>query len=318
MSWWQLLGLGLAATLLAMILTNHVLTRRERRHVREYGASVAVGGRQIRYTSAGHGDTTIVLLPGYGTSAPILDFAPLVDELAESYRVIAVEPFGYGLSDGTSRTRTIENIVDEVALCVEELGISKYVLMVHSIWGVYSLVYAKKYRHRLTAIIGLDPAVPSQLRHMRFVPIGILLLVLRVIGIVRIMTKVSPGLVVPQNVEAYSDDQRTQLRFILLRRYSNLTVVKEELRIRRNFAGTQDLGYPEDLPLLHILATDTSERFGAWWLDEHERQIEGLDRSLVELRTVDGPHYLHWKAPSELAALTEDFLNRHSVNRHDA
>lgn len=51
----------------------------------------------------GEGKQTIVLIPGFGTGAPALDFKPLIDELSPFYKVVAVEPFGYGLSDETKK-----------------------------------------------------------------------------------------------------------------------------------------------------------------------------------------------------------------------
>lgn len=71
----------------------------------------------------GDGKETIVLLPGYGTASPVLDFKPLVDELSPYYRVVVIEPFGYGLSDDTDKVRTSQNIVDEIHECLQKLNI---------------------------------------------------------------------------------------------------------------------------------------------------------------------------------------------------
>ncbi|MNP82794.1 Alpha/beta hydrolase family protein [compost metagenome] len=75
----------------------------------------------------GEGEETIVLLPGYGTAAPGLDFKTLVSELSPNYKVVVVEPFGYGLSDQTSKERTTANIVSEIheALSSVEPGIAR-------------------------------------------------------------------------------------------------------------------------------------------------------------------------------------------------
>ena len=90
---------------------------------------VSVDGKNMSYSIRGNGDQTIVLLPGFGTSAPILDFTPLVNELAPDYRVVTVEPFGYGYSDGTDKDRTTANIVEEIHTAVQSLGIDEYILM---------------------------------------------------------------------------------------------------------------------------------------------------------------------------------------------
>ena len=69
----------------------------------------------------GKGTETVVLLPGYGTPAPALDFKPLIDELSPFYKVVVIEPFGYGLSDVTEKERTTENMVSEIHETLQQL-----------------------------------------------------------------------------------------------------------------------------------------------------------------------------------------------------
>ena len=45
--------------------------------------------------------------------------------LSEHFTVITIEPFGYGLSDGTDKERSIENISEELP-CLETLGYPEY------------------------------------------------------------------------------------------------------------------------------------------------------------------------------------------------
>ncbi|MET4563520.1 pimeloyl-ACP methyl ester carboxylesterase [Lysinibacillus parviboronicapiens] len=61
----------------------------------------------------GQGEETVVLLPGLGTGTPALDFKPLVEELSPFYRVVVMEPFGYGLSDITEKERSTAHICDD-------------------------------------------------------------------------------------------------------------------------------------------------------------------------------------------------------------
>lgn len=103
-----------------------------------------------------------MLIPGFGTGAPALDFKPLIDELSPFYKVVAVEPFGYGLSDETDKERTTANIISEVHEAVQNLNIDQYILMGHSIGGIYGLEYAKKYPNEVSAFVGVDSSVPEQ------------------------------------------------------------------------------------------------------------------------------------------------------------
>ena len=92
-------------------VVNAICNRMEKKKIEPYGQSVEVDGKRMNVFIQGNGDQTIVLLPGQGTPSPVLDFKPLIDELSPDYRVVAIEPFGYGLSDGPDKERKTENIV---------------------------------------------------------------------------------------------------------------------------------------------------------------------------------------------------------------
>ena len=63
-----------------------------------YGNSVQIDGKSMVVEIAGaeHDGPPIILLPGLGEPSPILEFKPLASELAKKYKVITIEPFGYG------------------------------------------------------------------------------------------------------------------------------------------------------------------------------------------------------------------------------
>ncbi|MGO4692621.1 hypothetical protein AB4Y94_17770, partial [Glaciibacter sp. 2TAF33] len=69
------------ALILGSALTNAVLNQVERSSTSAYGERVSVTGGTLNVYR--HGDTgpTIVMLGGYGTASPALDFAPLIREL---------------------------------------------------------------------------------------------------------------------------------------------------------------------------------------------------------------------------------------------
>ena len=54
--------------------------------------------------------------------SPVLEFRPLTDALSQNYRVITLEPFGYGFSDEAPSDREMATIVDEFHECVKSLG----------------------------------------------------------------------------------------------------------------------------------------------------------------------------------------------------
>lgn len=80
----------------------------EKGKIEPYGQLVPVDGKNMNVTIHGNGEETVVLLPGYGTAAPGIDFKPLVDKLSPFYKVVVIEPFGYGLSDITEKNEVLK------------------------------------------------------------------------------------------------------------------------------------------------------------------------------------------------------------------
>lgn len=71
----------------------------------------------------GKGEQTVVLLSGYGTASPVLDYTPLIDELDDTYTVVVIEQFGYGYSDLDVTQRTVEDISTELHETLSTLGV---------------------------------------------------------------------------------------------------------------------------------------------------------------------------------------------------
>lgn len=113
----------------------------------------------------GDGENTIVLLSGLGTAAPVLDFEPLVNELAKNHKVVVVESFGYGWSNVTNKERTVENIVEGIRTALKSNIEGPYILMPHSISGIYSMYYANAYPDEVKAVIGIDFTLPQVLEY---------------------------------------------------------------------------------------------------------------------------------------------------------
>ncbi|MFJ2552717.1 alpha/beta fold hydrolase [Microbacterium sp. NPDC087591] len=283
------LAVGLATT----TLVNVVASGAEADQIEPYGQPVTVDGREMNVLVTGSGPSTIVLLPGYGTASPVLDFAPLVDDLAQDHRVVVVEPFGYGLSDSTDRPRTTENIVTEVHAALQELDIDRYILAGHSIAGIYGIEYTNRYRDEVSAFVGIDTSVPGQPNMDIVFPIG-LLSAAKNLGLIRVVKAIDG---VGYDEPAYSDDAREQITLISNRNALTPTILDEMDRIRTNFADAKDARFPTDLPLLLFVVAHNAVT--PEWLSLHERQAATVNDGTVI--PIDGEHYLHHTHSPEIA-----------------
>jgi pimeloyl-ACP methyl ester carboxylesterase len=261
------------------------------------GEYVQVDGKKMHVYSKGNGNKTIVLLGGYGTGSPVIDFSPLIKELSESYKVVVVENFGYGWSDVTERSRTSENIVDETRTALKEAGFTPpYILMPHSIWGLYSLYYANIYPNEIEGIVGIDSSVPSQMdlfgEDMKMSRLSALE---EFTGFIRIKTKLQPDSVISKSAsEAYTEEEIKLMRLMYCWHANNASLIGEFNSIYSNSEAVIDLNYPESIPVLFLLSQETADLFndfGMNWISMHEKLIAGNKNS--QIKVLPGPHYLH-------------------------
>lgn len=283
-----MVALGLATT----SVVNVVASNSESSRIESYGQRVEVDGRKINVLVTGSGIKDVVLLPGFGTSSPVLDFAPLVRDLSKDHRVIVVEPLGYGLSDGTDRDRTTENIVQEVHGALQALNVNRYILMGHSIAGLYGIDYANRYPEEVSAFVGIDTSVPGQPGMDTEFPTG-MMSVAKNLGLLRLITAVTGS----DDNPVYTEYAREQMQMLTNRNSMSPTYLNEMAHISSNFKNALGTAFPKDLPLLLFVVAENKQT--PEWLDLHRGQAASVtDGTVVPL---PGEHYLHHTHAGEIA-----------------
>ncbi|WP_145317619.1 alpha/beta hydrolase [Paenibacillus xylanexedens] len=282
-------------------ITNVVSSNSEAKKIDSYGQHVSVDGKNMNVLIQGEGKETIVLLPGYGTAAPALDFKMLIDELSPYYKVVAVEPFGYGLSDETEKERTTENIVSEVHEALQQLDINKYMLMGHSIAGIYGIDYVNKYPDEVTAFVGIDSSVSTQPGMDAKLPTKMFAF-LKKSGLQRLVVKFGED---PYAGLPFDEHTVEQMKMLSSKNSNSPTMLNEMDHIASNFKGAQGLTFPRDLPLLLFVQANNEGVEG--WIPLHEGQIK--DSVHGKVITMDGEHYLHHTLFKEIAEDVRAFMN---------
>jgi pimeloyl-ACP methyl ester carboxylesterase len=318
-SWWRrlvrLAGFAALALLVLVLVSaglNVALTQYERTSTAPYGQRVAVDGGSVNVVDHAADGPTVVMLPGLGTPAPALDFAPLVREL-EGYRVVVVEGFGYGYADMAGPERTAENISQELHSALDAAGVkAPYVLAGHSLAGFYILDYVNRYPGEVSAVVGIDTTVPAFAAAQDDAPASGGIPWDRLAtstGLLRWVLLAAPDLALPETTD-HTAEEREQINRMTIWNFANPAVADETRRIRDNAQQLEDVGLPADLPVLMVLAQDTVDE-SPDWLASHEEQLQGVDDH--ELEVLDGPHYLHWTRSPEIATRITAFLDNHDI-----
>ena len=191
------------------------------------GQMVDVNGHQMSVYVEGSGDKTLVFLSGGGTCSPILDFKSLDSLLADEYRIVVVEKFGYGFSDVVDERRDIATILAETRTALKAAGVSgPFVLCPHSMSGLEALYWAQQYPDEVEAIIGLDMAVPEYYAYMDInIPMSTLGHYAAELGVTRLI----PGIAESEAIQHGSLTEREKeiYRAVFYARTATVTMIDE-------------------------------------------------------------------------------------------
>lgn len=280
---------------------NKISSHSEQKRMEPYGQHVSVDGKQMNVSIQGQGEETVVILPGYGTAAPGLDFKPLIAELSPYYKVVVIEPFGYGLSDQTEKERSTANIVSEIHQALQSLQINRYILMAHSISGIYSLGYVNQYPDEVRAFIGLDSSVPALSEQKIDSSVTEPIKWFRNLGFARLQLKLSAD---PYDGLPYDEQTKEQLNILIRKNMYNTTQLNEAVSMYSNFKAAEQLTFPPNLPVLFFV--QANHPVTDQWISEHEKQIE--ESVYGEMVLLDAGHYLYRSHPKEIAETFRGFM----------
>ncbi|WP_138751416.1 alpha/beta hydrolase [Paenibacillus sinopodophylli] len=294
--------LAIVAFIAIVFVVNVVSNKSEQKKIESYGQAVTVNGKNMNVTIQGNGEETVVLIPGYGTAAPALDYIPLIDELIPYYKVAVIEPFGYGLSDVTDKERSTANIVSEIHEALQSLEIDRYILMAHSIGGIYGLDYVNKYENEVSAFVGIDSSVPTQGgTDDEGESLEGVYTFLKNSGFSRLLVKLVPEQIIAPEVD---DKTREQIRMLSLKNMFNASILNEGEHFNENFKAAESLAFPTNLPVIFFLQANDTETAG--WIPLHEEQIKNLVHGKV--MTFEGGHYLHHTKSKEIVSSFKAFM----------
>lgn len=277
-----------------------------KKEIQDYGQKITVNGHQMNVYELGKenkGKTkTLVFMPGLGEASQPLTHKNLLERLAKKFHILVVEPFGYGLSDVSNEERTVDTIIDELHQALEMMDVKQYLLVAHSLSGLYALNYAKKYPEEVQGVVGMDTSTPMMngfmdMQHME-APVD----------------DQGQALDLPE-IPDVDEEVNRQYQLIAQLNLNNEDVKDESERSNQVLLDNKDNKIPKGIPSLYLLAQDSYEdiemrrEFMDQITEDWEQQHVSLseDPDSVETHILEGDHLLYMTQYEEMARLIEEF-----------
>jgi pimeloyl-ACP methyl ester carboxylesterase len=262
--WPKTLAFGILLVLIAMpvlgLVYQAVATERDRSVLPAPGRLVDVDGSRLHVFCIGEGSPTVLLESAFpGTSA---DWAWVQPGVSETTRVCAYDRAGMGWSESGPLPRDAQRIATELHSLLNRADIpAPYVLVGHSLGGLFTRMYAAQYPDEVAGLILVDATHPDvQTRLPPELAAGFspgeqmltLLPILAAIGVTRSglvpVFPVDPDLPAPE---------RTQVKALNASTRAMATIANELRSIPSSAEQVRAVGSLGNRPLAVLTAEDT-------------------------------------------------------------
>lgn len=164
--WWLRLAVFIVIVLSAGALFAAVAEYVERASAKPPGSMIALQDKSIHLDCEGSarakGAPTVILEAASGGMAASWGWVQAA--IAKEFRVCAYDRSGRGYSTGESRGLDAEQVAADLHAVLQKAAIGgPYVLVGHSIGGLYARTYQARYPAEVKAIVLLDASHPDQL-----------------------------------------------------------------------------------------------------------------------------------------------------------
>jgi pimeloyl-ACP methyl ester carboxylesterase len=157
---WLIIGILVLATTGAIY--QAVSTNSDQRNYPASGQLIDVGGYNLHIYCMGEGSPTVVL----DAAADMMssDWAWIQPEIARQTRVCSYDRAGMGWSDSAphAQPRDAKQVSSELHTLLTNAGISEpYIMVGHSVAGLYARMYAAEYPEEVVGMVLVDPGHPD-------------------------------------------------------------------------------------------------------------------------------------------------------------
>lgn len=247
---------------------------------------IEIGGHALHVFRAGdEKKPKLVFMSGSGTVSPVHDFKVLYEKLVGDFRVIVIEKFGYGCSDLYEAPCDIDSVVAYQREALEKAGeVGPYILLPHSLSGLEAIRWKQQYPDEVSAIIGLDMAVPATYlawsreqveQRVRFMQR------------MRVLNKRGLLFWYPLSKRGLNKEEIRHLRRLRKRNAMNVCYENEAEAVRENAKLVQEAG-PIVCPILMFVSD--GKQVSSGWLEHAQAFAEQTKAKVIRLNC---GHYIH-------------------------
>lgn len=119
------------------------------------GELVDVSGYRLHLHCMGQGGPTVILESGSGAPSP--NWSLVQPEVAKFARACTYDRAGYGWSDPADTPRSGDQIVDDLHALLNKAKVDgPYILVGHSLGGMYARLYADRHPERVAGMVLID------------------------------------------------------------------------------------------------------------------------------------------------------------------
>ena len=124
------------------------------------GRLVDIGGRRLHLNCQGAGSPTVITESG--SSSFSIEWALVQEQVARLTRICSYDRAGFAWSDRGPAENTVEETMDDLHLLLQTAAIRpRYILVGHSIGGMYVRAYQRRYPYEVAGLVLVD-ATPEE------------------------------------------------------------------------------------------------------------------------------------------------------------
>ena len=136
------------------------------------GSVDMIAGRQVESLTIKHPSANVSIVFENGLRATVDGWDKVIDSLVPDASIFAYNRPGYGNSQETDTARDGATIVEELRQTLRHKGLAPpYILVGHSLGGLYMQLFAKRYPQEVSGLVLVDPLLPGVVKKSEEFPV---------------------------------------------------------------------------------------------------------------------------------------------------